>query len=99
MRRRDVIFYENKFYYATSEGNYDDITKVILSGIEDDEDIMNECPSHIMNLPDTLDDIEPVGEITENDPVKATYEGTFMQQAREIGAKRERKPTKRLLKN
>ena len=58
---------------------------------------MNECPSHIMNLPDTLDDIEPVGEIIENDPVKATHEGTFMQQVREIGAKRERKPTKRLI--
>ena len=53
VRSRDVIFYENKFYYATSERNYDAITKAILSGKEDDKEIVNECPFHIMNLPDT----------------------------------------------
>ena len=97
MRSRDSIFYENKFYHATSEGNNDDIIKAILSGKEDDKEMVKECPFHIMNLPDTSDDIEPVGEIIENDPVRATHEGTFMQQVREIGAKKERKPTKRLI--
>ena len=38
----------------------------------------------------------PVGETTENDPVKARHEDTLMQKVREIGAKRERKPPKRL---
>ena len=36
-------------------------------------------------------------EATENDPVNASHENTFMQQVREIGAKRERKPPKRLI--
>ena len=82
MKSRDVLFYERKFYYADTEGNLDEISKAII------------FPSN--SLHEVPVDIVPVGETTENDPVKARHEDTLMQKVREIGAKRERKPTKRL---
>ena len=83
VKSRDVLFYERKFYYADAEGKLDDISKAIV------------FPSN--SLQEVPVDMLPVGETTENDPVKATREDTFMQQVREIGAKRERKPPKRLI--
>ena len=49
-------------------------------------------------MPEALDDdIEPVRERNEDDPLKSTYAETLMQQVGNIGAKRERKPPRRLI--
>ena len=45
------------------------------------------------------DDIKPVGERNEDNPVKATYEETFIQQFRNIRTKRERKPPRSLIED
>ena len=83
LKSRDVLFNEREFYYVDTEGDLDDISKAITFP----RNSLHEVPV----------DIVPVGQTTENDPVKATHEDTVMQKVREIGAKRECKPPERLI--
>ena len=72
--------------------------KIVFPEKDVDIESIIEHPIDIKNLSQVQeDDIEPVGESNEDDPVKVTYEETFMQQVRNIGAKRERKPPRRLI--
>ena len=98
VRSRNVLFYEDKFHYPDPEAQSDDVTKIVFPEENVDIESIIEYPIDIENLPEVQeDDIEAVGENNEDNPVKATYEETFMQQVRNIGAKRERKPPRRLI--
>ena len=95
---RNVLFYEDKFYHPDSEAKSNDVTKSVCPEEDVDSESIIEHPIDIENLPENHeDDIEPVGEENRDYLVKATYEETFMQQVKSIGAKRERKPPIRLI--
>ena len=95
---RNGYVYEDKFYHPDLEAKSNDVTKSVFPEEDVDIESIIEHPIDIENLPETHeDDIEPVGEENGDYPVKATYEETFMQQVKSIGAKRERKPPIRVI--
>ena len=99
-RSRNILFYEDKFYYPDSEGKSDDVSKIVFLEEGVDFESIIEHPIDIENLPEAQgDDIKPVGERNEDNPVKATYEETFIQQFRNIRTKRERKPPRSLIED